>query len=193
MSVKPSFADAVKNLVNNYLDVALPSYFSTLCPLVGTSGLSLHRESRPTTDDYFLAMAVLVSARGTCVRRRVGCVLVNSHHHVLATGYNGVAAGLPHCLTSPCNGGSTMPSGTGLDACEAIHAEANALLQCRNSQEIETCYCTTAPCIHCVKLLMNTSCKRIVFIDDYPHSSASKRLWMQVNGQWIGTAGDTLA
>lgn len=53
--------------------------------------------NRPTKDDYFIQMAGLVSTRGTCIRRQVGCVLVNARGHVLATGYNGVAARQPHC------------------------------------------------------------------------------------------------
>ena len=52
---------------------------------------------RPPRDTYFMKMAALVAERSTCLRRSVGCVLVNGRHHVLATGYNGVASGLPHC------------------------------------------------------------------------------------------------
>lgn len=131
--------------------------------------------NRPDIDQYFLSMARLVSSRGTCLRRAVGCVLVSSRNHVLATGYNGVAAGVTHCLERPCEGADAC-SGTQLDKCNAIHAEQNALLQCKDVHEIETCYCTTAPCVTCTKLLMNTGCKRIVFEEDYP--SSGKALWI---------------
>lgn len=131
---------------------------------------------RPTKDEYFLSIARLVSTRGTCKRRQVGCVLVNKRGHVLATGYNGVAMGQPHCLDKPCAGADCI-SGTGLELCEAIHAEQNALLQCRDVWEIETIYCTIAPCVTCVKLLLNTGCERIVFADDYAHSNKSQSLW----------------
>ena len=53
--------------------------------------------ARPSKDEYFLRMAALVAERSTCLRRAVGCVLVDARGHVLATGYNGVAAGQPHC------------------------------------------------------------------------------------------------
>lgn len=134
---------------------------------------------RPDWDEYFIAMAHLVSTRGTCKRRRTGCVLVNKHHHVIATGYNGRPSGASHCLDAPCTGVG-LPSGQGLDQCEANHAEANALLQCRNTQEIMTAYCTDSPCIGCVKLLQNTSCQRIVFARPYAHDAASCRLWENV-------------
>ncbi|MFO8110241.1 MAG: cytidine/deoxycytidylate deaminase family protein [Thermoplasmata archaeon] len=51
---------------------------------------------RPTVDEYFMAMAELVSERSTCLRRKVGAVLVKDKM-VLSTGYNGAPKGLPHC------------------------------------------------------------------------------------------------
>lgn len=143
---------------------------------------------RPSKDAYFIAMARLVATRSTCARRTVGCVLVNARGHVLATGYNGVAAGLPHCNDPSgvhrCTGASAA-SGTNLDGCGAIHAEQNALLQCRDVFAIDTCYATTPPCVTCVKLLMNTSCRRIVFLGEYPHVAASAELFRSVDGTWV--------
>lgn len=138
---------------------------------------------RPTSDQYFLEMAKLVSTRSTCARRNVGCVLVNGRNHIIATGYNGVASGLPHCTDVPCPGADCM-SGRDLDLCEAIHAEQNALLQCHDVHQIYTAYCTTAPCITCVKLLLNTSCSRIVFLENYPHKR-SKELWESTGRIWM--------
>jgi dCMP deaminase len=57
---------------------------------------------RIPSDWYFLKMANLASERATCKRRKVGCILVNSKKHVIATGYNGVAAGQEHCIDNPC-------------------------------------------------------------------------------------------
>ncbi len=138
---------------------------------------------RPTKDNYFMQMAMLASERGTCARRKVGCILVNELGHVLATGYNGVAMGQQHCTSRPCPGAKCEP-GKGLELCEAIHAEQNALLQCRDVHEIHTVYCTDSPCVHCVKLLLNTSCKRIVFGREYPHSD-SQKLWERAGRIWI--------
>ncbi len=129
--------------------------------------------------EYFLIMAKLVSRRSTCARRQVGCVLVDKHKHVLATGYNGVASGVTHCTDEPCPG-AACKSGEGLDLCEAIHAEQNAILQCKDAQQIRTAYITTAPCVTCTKLLLNTSCKTIVFLESYPNSG--RKIW---NRSWI--------
>ncbi len=121
---------------------------------------------RPTKDEYFLVMAMHAATRASCARRRVGCVLINSYDHVLSTGMNGPDTGAVNCTTVPCPGAGSK-SGENLNACEAIHAEVNALLQCRNVQEITTAYVTTSPCIECTKALLNTSCRRIVYLTKY--------------------------
>lgn len=139
--------------------------------------------TRPTKDEYFIRMAMLVATRGTCARRQVGCVLTSSRGHVLATGYNGPPAGRAHCVDSPCPAASAE-SGTKLDECFAVHAEQNALLQCRDVFEIETAYVTVAPCAACLKLFLNTSCRRLVVGDWYAaeHTEALKRWWRGPDG-----------
>ncbi len=52
--------------------------------------------NRPSVDEYFMAMAELVAERSTCLRRKVGAVLVKDKM-VLSTGYNGAPKGLSHC------------------------------------------------------------------------------------------------
>ncbi len=138
---------------------------------------------RPSKDQYFISMALLASSRATCPRRSVGCILTNERGHVLSTGYNGVAAGCEHCTEHNCPGAS-YPSGQGLEFCEALHAEQNALLQCRDVWTIDTAYVTASPCVTCTKLLMNTSCKRIVFLAEYPQPEAMK-LWLSVGREWV--------
>ena len=135
--------------------------------------------SRPDRDEYFLEIAKLAATRATCPRRSVGCVLVDKNNHILATGYNGVPRGLPHCIDKPCPG-ATAASGDALDLCEATHAEQNALLQCSDTEAIHTVYTTTSPCIHCVKLLMNTGAKRIIFSEGYV-DTRPRDLWCRVN------------
>jgi len=131
--------------------------------------------SRPPRDEYFLMLAHIASKRSTCARRSVGCVLVDIDGYISATSYNGVPRNFPHCIDSPCPS-ANAESGKDLDLCVAIHAEQNALLQCKDTQQIYTAYCTVAPCITCVKLLLNTSCHRIFFLKDYPHPD-SRKLW----------------
>jgi dCMP deaminase len=146
-------------------------------------------ELRPDWDTYFMNIAIAVASRSTCLRRSVGAVLVDEGNHIIGTGYNGVAKGKPHCnyiSAETVVGGEHYPfscegaydkSGEGLDSCDAIHAEQNALLHCNNINTISKIYCTTSPCVSCTKLLLATSCKEIIFKERYPHWETSQLLW----------------
>lgn len=160
-------------------------------------------DPRPSKDQYFLEMAYAVSRRATCLRRAGGCVLVNGLGHVVGTGYNGRPAGYPHCNEEedlyggdPHHGhairmgkmyphaceAAKAPPGTKPQNCEAVHAEQNALLQCYDTLWIDTCYVTSSPCsATCLKALMNTSCRRIVFARASSDAEVSKELWLRNN------------
>lgn len=129
-------------------------------------------KGRLTREDYFLSIAQLVSQRGTCIRRKVGCVLVDERNKILATGYNGVASKQPHCVDSPCPG-ANFKSTKGLDECQAVHAEQNAILQCADVRQVHKIYCTDSPCMSCTKLLLNTLCETIVYIRLYDAKALS--------------------
>ena len=137
---------------------------------------------RDPVEVTYMNMARAISKRATCARRQVGCILVDELNHVLATGFNGVATGLVHCIDEPCPG-VMEKSGQGLDKCQAIHAEQNALLQCADVMTIHTAYVTTSPCVTCTKLLMNTSCRRIVYGEAYSQPEA-EALWAKAGGGW---------
>jgi dCMP deaminase len=120
------------------------------------------------TDTYFLQIATTVAQRSTCPRRQVGCVLVDSKNHIVATGYNGVPSGFIHCIDMFCEG-ALFARGEGLDVCEAIHAEVNAFLQLR-SDDVLTAYMTVTPCFTCGKMFANSQVKRIVALEEYYHT-----------------------
>lgn len=142
------------------------------------TGQSMVTSMRPNPDEYFMAMACLCATRGTCTRRRVGCVLVDKDNKVLATGYNGKPMGFDHCTEDPLDcPGAFAKSGTNLVGCGAIHAEANALLQCNDRAAIHTVYCTTAPCWECTKLFLNTGAQRIVYLEHYAQANQAGELW----------------
>lgn len=139
---------------------------------------------RPDWDEYFSMMALVVATRGSCCRRRVGCVLVSADKRTLSTGYNGKAAGLPNCLDIPCSG-AVHGGGMCLDQCEAIHAELNALIRCTDVNLIDTVYVTCSPCVSCVNVLLGTGAKRIVFTEKYSHNEESCRRWVESGREWV--------
>jgi len=122
--------------------------------------------SRPTKDRNFMEIAEVIAKRATCQRRSVGCVIVDSYGYILSTGYNGVPRLVNHCKELGCSTGAT--SGSNLDSCNALHAEQNAIARLREPLEADTLYCTTEPCTSCLKLLLATNIKRVVFKETYP-------------------------
>lgn len=138
---------------------------------------------RPSVDELYLGIAELMATRGTCPRRQVGCVLVDAKGRILSAGYNGVASGRPHCVDNPCPGAG-LATGQGLDRCEALHAEQNAILLLADPWKVHTAYVTVSPCISCIKLLLGTSCQRIVCREIYPHPEALE-WWSQAGRELI--------
>ena len=113
---------------------------------------------RPSWDDYFMHITREVAKRGTCMRRQVGAILVKDKH-ILATGYNGAPAGLPHCDEV----GHMIEDG---HCVATIHAELNAVVQAaRNGARIEgaSIYITASPCWSCFKVLANAGIRRICY------------------------------
>ncbi len=134
---------------------------------------------RPSWDEYFLKIAMLVAERSTCRRHHVGAVIVKDKQ-ILTTGYNGAAAGVKDCLELGClRDQNNIPSGERHEICRAIHAEQNAIIQAGlHGVNIEgaTIYCTHPPCILCAKMLANARIKRYVTFGDYPDQAAKDLL-----------------
>ena len=128
---------------------------------------------RPSLDSYFLTMLHFVATRSTCVRRAVGAIIVGDYgiakHQILATGYNGVPRGFDHCNEGTlCLGANDQKGDT--SRCMAVHAEQNALMQCRNLEGAHTMYVSCAPCFVCAKMILNTPIKRVVSLESYQES-----------------------
>ena len=82
-----------------------------------------------------MAIAEQVSTRSTCLRRKVGAVLVVDKR-LLATGYNGAPRGVRHCAETGClRTELNVPSGERHELCRALHAEMNAFLQAVKAAE----------------------------------------------------------
>lgn len=115
--------------------------------------------ARPSIDDTMASIAYILSLRGTCAKKQVGCVLVDTYGNILSTGYNGQPRGEKHCTPiDPCPAYLD-----GNLSCQAIHAEMNALIRVPNVEWIYAAYVTERPCDKCLMLLKNTSCRQVVF------------------------------
>lgn len=127
--------------------------------------------ARPSWDAYFMRMAHLAATRSTCLRRRVGAVIVKDNM-VLSTGYNDTPRGLPNCGEGGCaRCAGDAPSGSAHDTCLCLHAEMNSVVQAAYHGIAiagATVYSTYLPCLTCAKILLNAGIARIVFEGHYP-------------------------
>ena len=137
------------------------------------------KEKRPSWDEYFMQITGLVATRSTCLRRKVGALLVKEKR-ILSTGYNGAPRNLPHCRQVGClRDKLNIPSGERQEICRGLHAEQNAIIQAALygiSIKESTLYCTHQPCITCSKMIINAGIKRIVFQGKYPDLLARQML-----------------
>lgn len=158
--------------------------------LLTPRNLKLVSAPRVTLNEWGLRLAEVVAQRGTCARRQVGCVIMDKRNQVMATGYNGPASGMFHCTEHPCKG-ANLPPGTGLSLCEAVHAEANALMRCRDVWEAHYCFVTHSPCLDCVKLLLNSGVQQVVYRTPYAHDREARERWAVSRRGWTCVPGGT--
>ena len=129
--------------------------------------------SRPSWDEWALGLAAAVAARGSCRRRRVGCVLLGPRNDVVSVGYNGAPAGRPHC----------QHDGTETRCTTAIHAERNAIAYAARegrATDGATLYVTHAPCLDCATVIQPAGIVRVVYAE--PYGPPSGVLWLMDNG-----------
>lgn len=117
---------------------------------------------RPSWDEWGLSLAKAVATRADCRRAKHGAVILSFENRVVGCGYNGYPSGQKGCLAGGCPRGALSPEELphlapyheGIGRCDAIHAEANALLHAdwANVQK-GTMYITGQPCHGCLVLI----------------------------------------
>lgn len=137
------------------------------------------KRSRISWDQYFLKIAQTVAERSTCLRRKVGAILV-ADKRILSTGYNGAPKNLAHCSEIGClRLALKIKPAERIEICRGIHAEQNALVQAAFfglPVAGATLYSTHYPCITCAKMLINAGVNRIVVRKLYPDNLANQML-----------------
>ncbi len=124
--------------------------------------------SRPSRDEYYIAIAKQVSTRSTCLKRSVGAIIVVGDM-IVATGYNGAPRGEPHCIDIGSCAREGQPRGHGYEDCRGVHAETNALLMAAKhgiSVNGGTMYVTAKPCNICRKLMKQAGISKVVYLDE---------------------------
>lgn len=124
-----------------------------------------------------MSIAWQVATRSTCLRRRVGCVIV-LEKRIVSTGYNGAPSGLPHCEDVGCvREDRGIASGERHELCRGLHAEQNAIIQAAlhgTAVRGGSVYCTHKPCVLCTKMLINAGIRQVYYAEGYEDAMADE-------------------
>lgn len=129
--------------------------------------------------NYYLDIAQTVAARGTCLRRNFGAIIVKNDE-IISTGYVGAPRGRQNC----CDLGYCtreklhVPRGERYELCRSVHAEANAIISAPRSEMIgstlylvgleykDGSYVENAnPCAMCKRLIINAGIEKVIVRD----------------------------
>ena len=147
--------------------------------------------------DTYLNCAEVFAYRSTCMKRKYGAVIVKEDV-VISTGYNGAPRGFDNC----CDLGKCprmerkMHQGEGYGICRAVHAEANALLNCSRQQTIGADLYLTGinpgdnsvhrakPCPLCARMIIQAGIRNVYLrvgegADNYEIIPAKELEWVQ--------------
>ena len=130
--------------------------------------------------NYYLDIAETVLARGTCLRRNFGAIIVKNDQ-IISTGYEGAPRGRKNC----CDLGYCtreklqIPRGERYELCRSVHAEANAIISASRMDMIgSTLYLVgkevstgeyvkgANPCAMCKRMIINAGIDTVVIRDD---------------------------
>ena len=148
---------------------------------------NLKRE-RPSKTEHYLNRAKVAAERSTCLRRKVGAVIIRNDTEV-SSGYVGSPRDTENCIDI----GSCIrielgtPSGERYELCRSVHAEQNAIINAArtgaiilegemyiSSELIGSAYAespkkmsqTNRPCALCMKELINAGIKKVYMRDE---------------------------
>ena len=128
---------------------------------------------------FYMDLAFHVGKQGTCPRASVGAVIVRDDR-VVSLGYNGAPRHTPHCKDAGC---WIQQRGERVSCIRAAHAEANAIVNAAymgTTTKGGTMFTTHFPCIHCLKLIINSGIVEIFYTKPYDDPESVKLLELAV-------------
>jgi dCMP deaminase len=141
------------------------------------------RRSRPDRHEHFLNRAKVVAERSTCLRRKVGAIIVSKDGVELSSGYSGAPRSMEHCIDigNCLRTELKIPSGQRYELCRGAHAEENAIINAArtgtsivngemyiSSEKMKDAYGkgdekdkVYGPCIICKKMIINAGLEAV--------------------------------
>ncbi len=144
--------------------------------------------------NYYLDIAEAVAARGTCLRRNFGAIIVKNDQ-IISTGYVGAPRGRLNCtdLGYCTREKLQVPRGERYELCRSVHAEANAIIHAQRQDTIGSTlflvgleehgpdYVHAAnPCAMCKRLIINAGISTVIVRESYDDFTSVK-----VMDEWV--------
>jgi len=127
-------------------------------------------------DECFMRMAHIIAERSKDPYTQAGAVVVTPNNVVVGVGYNGFPRGIDNNALPWDKEGK--PEDT--KYAYICHAEENAIYNANNTTQNCKIYCTLFPCNECVKTIIQTGIREVVYESDKyaetPMVKASKRM-----------------
>jgi len=109
---------------------------------------------RPNWDDYFMAIAMVVTTKSLDPNTCHATLLVDEKHRIISLGYNGP----PRNFVD-----ENVPKEAPDKRPWFIHSELNAIFNAKTSLEGATAYITGRPCGECFRSLLQVGVKKVVY------------------------------
>ena len=114
-------------------------------------------------DEYFMGVAKLSAKRSKDPNTQVGCCIVNADKRIVAVGYNGLPRNCDdNDFPWSCREGALQDT----KYAYVVHAELNAILNATTSLAGCTLYVTLFPCNECMKSIIQSGIKEVVYEDN---------------------------
>ncbi len=131
---------------------------------------------RPPKDKYYLDIAKQIAQRSTCLRNKLGAIIVKDDV-IVAAGYVGAPRKTKdcfergNCLRNEMN----IPHGQRFELCRSVHAEQNAIINAARSgatvlggdmfiygETMKGELFNAVPCFICKKMIINAGLNRVI-------------------------------
>lgn len=120
-------------------------------------------------DQYFMGVALLSAKRSKDPNTQVGACLVNEEKRIVGIGYNG----FPRHIDDDLFPWTEEEKLSDSKYAYVVHAEANAILNATTPLNDTSLYVSLFPCHECVKLIIQSGVKEVVYFSDKYNNTES--------------------
>ena len=123
-------------------------------------------------DEYFMGVAILAAQRSKDPNTQVGACIVSPENKIVGVGYNGLPWG---CEDDQFPWAAREGDLYDTKYPYVVHAELNAILNSISHLQGCTIYVSLFPCHECVKAIIQSGIKEIIYEDDKYNGTDSDR------------------